>query len=111
MSWENYGSVLENGSLFASSQRGSFDESNKQMDSLEYEPTKERKNGSQGLLKADADHHGSLLYTLLCWNSLYQYLCGARVYAIRLERSGASLTETLVKCASPPTLPRVGIDF
>jgi hypothetical protein len=65
MSWENYGSVLENGSLFASSQRGSFDESNKQMGGLEYDPTKKRKNGSQGLLKADADHHGSLLYTLL----------------------------------------------
>jgi hypothetical protein len=43
MSWENYGSVLENGSLFASSQRGSFDESNKQMDSLEYDPTKKVK--------------------------------------------------------------------
>jgi hypothetical protein len=48
-----------------SNQHGSFDESNKQMDSLEYDPTKKRKNGFQGLLKADTDHHGSLLYTLL----------------------------------------------
>jgi hypothetical protein len=31
------------------------------MDSLEYDPTKKRKNGSQGLLKADADHRGSYL--------------------------------------------------
>jgi hypothetical protein len=31
------------------------------MDSLEYDPTKKRKNGSQGLLKADADPRGSYL--------------------------------------------------